>query len=152
MVEEGEGRVSFVQAGQRVFFGVGDVFEKSADVAGGKIARVAFVVKEHETERPVGAAFAGAVLTEALARHVADEVEQARRRRSKGVGNAWRGHGKTPEGLRDEGKCTHEQNPEQGKNEMIGRTWFVLDGEQACKWNVEFPVVQCQRLSPAPGR
>ena len=43
---------------------------------------MAFAVEQDQEARPVGAALAGAVLTEARQRDLADEVEQARGLRS----------------------------------------------------------------------
>ena len=43
LVEEGESGVGFVQTGQRVFFGVGDVVEESPDVVEREVAGVAFM-------------------------------------------------------------------------------------------------------------
>ena len=79
--------------GVRVVVYIGDVFEESADVAETEVARMAFVVKEDQAARPVGAAITGAVLTEALPGHLADEVEKARRRRGRKDGaKRLRGH------------------------------------------------------------
>jgi hypothetical protein len=63
VVEEGEGGVGFFQPIERILLGLGDVLEEAADVAGRKITGVAFVVEQDEAARPVGAAFARAVLS-----------------------------------------------------------------------------------------
>ena len=89
--------MGFVDAVQRLLFGVGDLFEKAVHVAGGEIARAAFVVKEDEAARPVGEAIALAVRTEVLPGDVAKEIEQARR---VSPVTSWR-----------EEKCTREQRP-----------------------------------------
>ena len=79
LVKEGEGGVGLVEAGQRVFFRLGDVLEEPADVGSREVAGMAFVVKEDQTAGPVGEALAGAVLAEAELGGAADEVEKARR-------------------------------------------------------------------------
>ncbi len=56
---------------------MGDVFEEAADIPGEEVAGVALVVKEDEAPGPVGAAFAGPVLAEVGAGHLADKVEEA---------------------------------------------------------------------------
>ena len=64
--------------------GLGEVPKGSADVAGRKVAGVAFAVEEDQATRPVSVALAGAILAEACPGDLADEVEQPwrlRRRR-----------------------------------------------------------------------
>ena len=81
MVEEGESGVGFFQGVQGIGFGVGDMLEEAADVAGRQVAGVAFAVEQDQAARPVGVALAGAVLAEARLRNLLDEVEEARRLR-----------------------------------------------------------------------
>jgi hypothetical protein len=76
MVEEGEGRVRFVEAVQGIRFGLGDVLQEAADVAGLEVAGVALVVEQDQAQRPVGEAFPGPVLAEVRLRDLADEVEE----------------------------------------------------------------------------
>jgi hypothetical protein len=92
-VQERQRRVRLLQAAEGVFFGLTDVFEEAADVAGREVAGVALAVKQDEAERPVGVAFAGSVLAEARPRDLADEVEQAGRLRGGGCGRELGGHG-----------------------------------------------------------
>ena len=91
-VEEGESGVSFFQAGEGILLRLGDVLEEASDITGLEVVRMALVVKENQTARPVGMAFAGAVLAEAVESDLADEVEQARRLgRCQGGGRAAEG-------------------------------------------------------------
>jgi hypothetical protein len=75
-VEEDEGGVGLFEAGEGVLFGVGEVFEESADVGEGEVAGVAFVVEEDESANPEGEAIAGPVLAETSQGGLADEVEE----------------------------------------------------------------------------
>jgi hypothetical protein len=54
------------------------VHEKTADVAEGKVGRMAFGAEEDEPARPVGETFPGTILTEASHGGLSGEVEQAR--------------------------------------------------------------------------
>lgn len=56
VVEEGERGVGLFQAVQGVRFGLADVVEGAADVAGREVARVALVVEEDQAAGPVGEA------------------------------------------------------------------------------------------------
>ena len=69
---------------QRVITRVGRAFEESADVGEVEVVGVACFVEEDEAAGPVGVGFGVAVLAEALAGGLADEVEQARR-----LGGTW---------------------------------------------------------------
>jgi hypothetical protein len=99
LVEKGKGRVSLFQGVQGVLFGVGDVFEESADVAGRQVAGMAFVVKENETACPVRVAFCRPLLAEARAGDLADEIEESRRC----------------------GRCRHEVAPKRGNRVLEGK-------------------------------
>src|SRR5262249_19775792 len=92
VVEEREGGVRLFQAGERVLFGVGEVFEEAADVAGRKVAGVALAVEQDQAARPVGVAFAGAGLAETALGDLPNEVEQAGRLGLGSAGLGWRGH------------------------------------------------------------
>jgi hypothetical protein len=70
--------VRVFQAVQGVLLGLADVFEEAAHIGGRQFPGMAFVVEEDEAARPVGEAFAGAVLAEACAGDLTDQVEQAR--------------------------------------------------------------------------
>jgi hypothetical protein len=77
LIKEGQGSMSLLQAGERVFFRLGDVLQEAADVAGRKLAGVPFVVEQDQAARPIGTAVAWAGLAEAGLSDLPDEVEQA---------------------------------------------------------------------------
>jgi hypothetical protein len=79
LIKECQGGMGFLQAGQGILFGLGNVLQEAAYVPGGKIAGVALVVEQHQAARPVGTAVPRAGLAEAGLSHLPDEVEQTGR-------------------------------------------------------------------------
>jgi hypothetical protein len=59
MIEEVERLARLFEGGQRIFLGVGKMFEEAGDLGQAQLARMAFAVKEDEVMDAVGEALAG---------------------------------------------------------------------------------------------
>jgi hypothetical protein len=100
-----------LRAAEGLLFGLGDVLQDAADVAGRQAAGVAFVVEQHQPAGPMLIACSGAILTEARARDLADEVEEPKRRRRGHSDCEWGRHRLTPwhKGVLGQGLYTRTQ-------------------------------------------
>ena len=129
LIKEGQGSMSLLQAGERVFFRLGDVLQEAADVAGRKLAGVPFVVEQDQAARPIGTAVAWAGLAEAGLSDLPDEVEQA----------GWLGRGSSERNGGRHGdpsltgnglfRISVHPNTRSGKQKRGAETGFFLTGK-----------------------